>query len=54
LKSVPELFDQVIFLNGELIAFGDTCEAFNEENIARTYRTQIFSDGYAHRHAACH
>jgi manganese-transporting ATPase len=54
LKSVPELFDQVIFLNGELIAFGNTDEAFNEENIARTYRTQIFSDGHAHRHAACH
>ena len=54
LKSVPELFDQVIFLNGELIAFGDTGEAFNEENIARTYRTQIFSDAHAHRHAACH
>jgi manganese/iron transport system ATP-binding protein/manganese/zinc/iron transport system ATP- binding protein len=54
LKSVPELFDQVIFLNGELITFGDTGEAFNEENIARTYRTQIFSDRHAHRHAACH
>ena len=26
LKSVPELFDQVIFLNGELIAFGETRE----------------------------
>ena len=48
LKSVPELFDQVIFLNGELIAFGDTREVFNEENIARTYRTHIFSGGHAH------
>ena len=54
LKSVPELFDQVIFLNGELIAFGDTGEAFNEENIARTYRTQVFSKAHAHRHAASH
>jgi ABC-type Mn2+/Zn2+ transport system ATPase subunit len=47
LKSVPELFDQVIFLNGELIAFGDTREVFNQENIARTYRTHIFSGAYA-------
>jgi ABC-type Mn2+/Zn2+ transport system ATPase subunit len=54
LKSVPELFDQVIFLNGELIAFGDTDEAFNEENIARTYRTQVFSKAQVHRHAAAH
>jgi ABC-type Mn2+/Zn2+ transport system ATPase subunit len=48
LKSVPELFDQVIFLNGELIAFGDTREVFTEENIARTYRTHIFSGAHAH------
>ena len=48
LKSVPELFDQVIFLNGELIAFGDTHEVFSEENIARTYRTHIFSGAHAH------
>jgi ABC-type Mn2+/Zn2+ transport system ATPase subunit len=47
LKSVPELFDQVIFMNGELIAFGDTRETFNEENIARTYRTHIFSGAHA-------
>lgn len=43
LKTVPELFDQVIFLNGELIAFGETAEVFTEENIARTFGTQIFS-----------
>jgi ABC-type Mn2+/Zn2+ transport system ATPase subunit len=48
LKSVPELFDQVIFLNGELIAFGDMGEVFREENIARTYRTHIFSGAHAH------
>jgi ABC-type Mn2+/Zn2+ transport system ATPase subunit len=48
LKSVPELFDQVIFLNGELIAFGDMSEVFREENIARTYRTHIFSGAHAH------
>jgi ABC-type Mn2+/Zn2+ transport system ATPase subunit len=48
LKSVPELFDQVIFLNGELIAFGDTGEVFHEENIARTYRTHVFSGAHVH------
>src|ERR1700757_3389485 len=36
LKSVSELFDQVIFLNGELIAFGDMREVFTQGNIART------------------
>ena len=48
LKSVAELFDQVIFLNGELIAFGGTREVFTKENIARTYRTHIFSGAHAH------
>jgi ABC-type Mn2+/Zn2+ transport system ATPase subunit len=48
LRSVPELFDQVIFLNGELIAFGNTAEVFRDENIARTYRTHIFSGAHAH------
>ena len=47
LKSVPEFFDLVIFLNGELIAFGDTREVFTEENIVRTYRTHIFSGAHA-------
>lgn len=48
LRSVPELFDQVIFLNGELIAFGETHEVFLEKNIARTFRTQIFSGSHSH------
>jgi manganese/iron transport system ATP-binding protein/manganese/zinc/iron transport system ATP- binding protein len=43
LKSVPELFDQVIFLNGELIAFGDLAGTFTEANITRTFGTQIFT-----------
>ncbi|MDD5198266.1 MAG: metal ABC transporter ATP-binding protein [Terrimicrobiaceae bacterium] len=43
LKSVPELFDQVIFLNGELIAFGDTADVFTERNIDRTFGTQAFA-----------
>jgi manganese/iron transport system ATP-binding protein/manganese/zinc/iron transport system ATP- binding protein len=43
LKTVRDLFDQVIFLNGELIAYGDTAEVFTKENIARTFSMQVFS-----------
>ena len=48
LKSVPALFDKIIFLNGELIAFGDVGDVFTEGNIARTYRTRIFSGARLH------
>lgn len=47
LKTVRDLFDQVIFLNGELIAFGDIV-TFTEENIARTFGTNVFSGEVAH------
>jgi ABC-type Mn2+/Zn2+ transport system ATPase subunit len=43
LASVPEIFDQVILLNGELIAAGPTTEIFTEENIRRTYSTRVFA-----------
>jgi ABC-type Mn2+/Zn2+ transport system ATPase subunit len=43
LASVPELFDQVLLLNGELIACGPTAETFTEENISKTYSTRIFA-----------
>jgi manganese/iron transport system ATP-binding protein/manganese/zinc/iron transport system ATP- binding protein len=49
LKTVPELFEQVIFLNGELIAFGDTSETFTEANIEKTFGTPAFA-GAPHRH----
>lgn len=48
LKSVPEIFDQVLLINGELVACGDTAEVFTEENIARTFATQIFSGRHQH------
>jgi len=51
LKNVTELFDQVIFLNGELTAFGNTAEVFTEANIKKTYQTQVFS-GVTHDVAA--
>lgn len=49
LRTVRELFDRVIFINGELVAFGGTDQAFTEENIQKTFHTHIFS-GAAHEH----
>ncbi len=43
LKTVPELFDHVILLNSELVAFGPTVEVFTAENIERTYSTQLLT-----------
>jgi len=51
LKTVPELFDQVIFLNGELIAFGDTTTTFTETNIDKTFGTLAFAGEGHHHHA---
>ncbi len=52
LKTVPELFQQVIFLNGELIAFGDTAATFTEANIDKAYGTQAFAGAHRHHHHA--
>ena len=38
-----EIFDQVVLLNGELIAAGPTKETFVEANIHRTYDTRVFA-----------
>ncbi|MEQ1862511.1 MAG: metal ABC transporter ATP-binding protein [Chthoniobacteraceae bacterium] len=43
LATVPEIFDSVLLLNGELIASGAVSEAFTEENIQRTYGTRAFT-----------
>ena len=43
LPTVREIFDQVVLLNGELIAAGSTKETFTEENIRRTYATRVFA-----------
>ena len=43
LASVPEIFDRVLLLNGELIASGPTGEVFTKENIDHTFRTRVFS-----------
>ena len=43
LRTVEELFDDVIMLNGELVAYGPVKETFTPENIARTYGMEIFT-----------
>jgi len=52
LKTVPEIFDQVLLINGELVACGKTEEVFTEANVARTFTTEIFSGRHAHEHHA--
>jgi ABC-type Mn2+/Zn2+ transport system ATPase subunit len=39
LNSVPDLFDEVVMLNRELVACGDVSATFTSRNIARTYST---------------
>lgn len=43
LKTVPELFNEVILLNGELVAYGKLATAFTAENIAQTFSTHVFT-----------
>jgi ABC-type Mn2+/Zn2+ transport system ATPase subunit len=54
LASVPQIFDQVILLNGELIASGPTATAFTEENRNRTFGTRAFAGPSAHVHGMAH
>jgi ABC-type Mn2+/Zn2+ transport system ATPase subunit len=49
LKTVRELFDHVIFINGELVAFGETDQVFSPENVQKTFQTHIFA-GVVHEH----
>ncbi len=41
MKSVPELFDQVVLLNRQLIAYGPIAETYTPENLARTFTIPI-------------
>jgi ABC-type Mn2+/Zn2+ transport system ATPase subunit len=54
LTSVPELFDQVILLNGELIAAGAVAEVFNTQNLHKTYHTPTFAGPEKHGHGHGH
>lgn len=48
LKDVPEIFDHVILINGELVACGETATTFTPENTERAFATRIFSGPHAH------
>jgi len=43
LTSVPQIFDDVLLINGELVAFGPVETTFTPEAIERTYSTHIFA-----------
>jgi ABC-type Mn2+/Zn2+ transport system ATPase subunit len=47
LRMVPDLFDEVIFLNGELVAYGPTAVVFTDENRVHTFGTETFSGQHA-------
>ncbi len=54
LQSVPELFDRVILLNGELIAEGPVQEVFTEANIHKTYQTAPYAGPAGRPHVHHH
>jgi ABC-type Mn2+/Zn2+ transport system ATPase subunit len=43
LQTAPALFDQIILLNGELVAFGPTAEVFTPEKIEKTFSTSVLT-----------
>jgi ABC-type Mn2+/Zn2+ transport system ATPase subunit len=43
LVDARELFDHVLILNGELVAFGPTDQTLTSENIDRAFSTRIFT-----------
>jgi len=43
LASVPELFDKVLILNGELVACGPTEEVFNNTSLEAAFSTPVFA-----------
>ncbi|MEO6053360.1 MAG: manganese ABC transporter ATP-binding protein, partial [Chthoniobacterales bacterium] len=47
LGDVSRIFDHVHFLNGELVAYGDTASTFTEANIEKTFAMKIFSGAHA-------
>lgn len=50
LEEVPAFFDQVVLLNGELVASGPTSEVFSPEWIEKTYSVRIFSGHHTASH----
>ncbi len=47
LSDVPDLFDHVLLMNGELVAFGPTKTTFTESNIDQAFTTKVFT---GHKH----
>ena len=43
LARVPEIFDEAVLLNGELIAAGPVTDVFTDANIERTYGMRAFA-----------
>ncbi len=43
LKSVPELFDHAVLLNGELVATGPVADVLTEDHLRRAYGTKVFA-----------
>jgi len=43
LADACELFDHILILNGELVAFGETAQTLTRQNIDRAFSTKIFS-----------
>jgi ABC-type Mn2+/Zn2+ transport system ATPase subunit len=43
LATVPEIFDEVVLLNGELVASGAVQQVFTPELVDKTFATQIFA-----------
>lgn len=48
LGDVPKLFDQIVLLNGELVAAGETAPEFTKETIDRAFQTKVFSGSHHH------
>ncbi len=47
LGDVPHIFDQVILMNGELIAAGPTETTFTDSNVDTAFTTEVFA-GHSH------
>lgn len=45
LSKVPHYFDQVLLVNREVIAFGQTKETFTEANLKEAYGNRLFFNG---------
>jgi ABC-type Mn2+/Zn2+ transport system ATPase subunit len=43
LADAGELFDHILILNGELVAFGEAAQTLTRQNIDRAFSTKIFS-----------